>query len=54
MSDEARLQAMDLQALLWKPHNMIIVCCNLFAINNNLLGDLVDLQMIQCIICKSQ
>jgi hypothetical protein len=45
---------MKLQALLWKPHNMTFVCCNLFAIINSLLVDIVNLQMLQRIICKSQ
>lgn len=54
MFDEARFQAMELQALLWKPHDMTFVCCKLFAINNNMRVDLVNLQMLQCIICKSQ
>jgi hypothetical protein len=52
--DEAHFRAMEFQALSWKPRNMTSICYNFFAINENLLVNLVDLQMLWCTICKSR
>jgi hypothetical protein len=53
VSNEMNLQIMELQTLLWKPHNMMYTCWNLFVVNNNLHVDLVNLQMLRYIICQT-
>jgi hypothetical protein len=52
--DEMNLQIMELQTLLWKPHNMMYTCWNFFVVNDNLHVDLVNPQMLCCIICHTQ
>ncbi len=52
--DEVYLQAMEQQALLWKPHNRTSICWSLFTVNENLLVNLLNPQMLKCIICWSQ
>ncbi len=43
-------QAIDFQALQWKPHNKTLFLWGLFVINDNLPIDLVNLEMLHCII----
>lgn len=52
VSNEINLQIIELQTLLWKPHNMMYTCWNFFVVNNNLHVDLANLQMLCCIICQ--
>lgn len=51
--NEMNLQIMELQSLLWKPHNMMYTCWNCFVVNNNIHFDLVNPQMLRCIICQT-
>ncbi len=47
--DEMHLQVMELQTLLWKPHNMMYMCWSFFVVNDDLPIDLVNCQMLHCI-----
>lgn len=38
--------------MAWKFHNCMPICWGLFIMNNGLHVDLVNLQMLQCMICK--
>jgi hypothetical protein len=49
--DEVYFQTMEQQALLWKPHNKTSICWNFFIVINNLHVDLLNHQMLKCIIC---
>jgi hypothetical protein len=40
------------QAMGWKPYNRMFVCWELFYVNNGLPMDLVNLQILWCIICR--
>ncbi len=44
----------EAQAQKWKAHNMNSIGWGLFVVNNNLYVDLVNTQMLRCIIYKSQ
>jgi hypothetical protein len=49
------LQTMEQQqASLWKPHNKTSICWSFFILNDNLHVDLLNPQMLRCIICRSQ
>lgn len=52
--DEMHFQIMELQALLWKPHNRTFICWSFLAINDNLLVGLVNPQMLCCIFYITQ
>ncbi len=47
---EVYFQVRKQQALLWKPHNITFIWWSFFAINDNLLVDMLNLQMLKCII----
>ncbi len=38
--------------MAWKSHSCMSIYWGLFALNNGLHVDLVNLQMLQCIICR--
>jgi hypothetical protein len=45
-------QVREQQSLLWKPHNKTFILWSFFAINANLLVDMLNPQMLKCIICQ--
>jgi hypothetical protein len=53
-SNQTHFQVMELQLLLWKPHDVASICCNFFSINDKLHVELMNFQMLQCIIYRPQ
>ncbi len=46
--------AIEAQAMAWKPHSCMSICWGFFVVNNGLPMDLMNLQMLWCIISRSE
>jgi hypothetical protein len=49
-----QLVAIKAQVALWKPRHHSSICWVFFVVNDNLLVDIVNPQMLICIICRSE
>lgn len=44
----------QVEVATWKPHNGSSICWGFFVANDNLLMDIENPQMLQCIICRTK
>jgi hypothetical protein len=49
-----QLVTIKVQVAFWKPHHHSSICWGFFVVNDNLHVDIVNPQMLRCIICRSK
>jgi hypothetical protein len=53
-NDVLQLVIIEVQAVFWKPHHWNSICWDFFPMNDDLLVDFENLQMLQCIVYRSE
>ncbi len=52
--DVSQLDVVKAQVVAWRPHSCIFICWGFFVVRNGLPMDLVKLQVLHCINCRSE